>query len=228
MNKVSDIFLPATDAGLLFAPLIDHTLLKPEASAEQVKRLCAEAIHYGFASVCVLPCRLAEAVTALAGSAVKPCTVVAFPYGAVPTALKAHEAAAYAAQGAIELDMVLAVGALKDGRNDFVRNDIAAVVQAAPKAIIKVIIEASLLEDQEKIQACRLAVEAGAHFVKTSTGLVGGATVEDVRLMHKTVGASICIKASGGIRSLADARAMKEAGASRLGTSSAVTIVTSP
>jgi len=227
LSPLAHDFLPATDAGRALAPLMDHTLLKPDTSSAQVARLCGEARHYGFAAVCVLPCRLAEAVAHLAGSTVKAGTVVGFPYGAVPTAIKAREAETYAAMGAHELDMVLAMTALKDGQSDLVRHDIAAVVRAAPCATVKVILETALLETTEKILACRLAAEAGAHFVKTSTGLLAGATIADVRLLRQTVGDHLGVKASGGIRTLADARAMVEAGATRLGTSAAVAIVTS-
>jgi deoxyribose-phosphate aldolase len=227
INNIVHDLLPATDAGRPLASLMDHTLLKPEASAAQVARLCAEARHYGFAAVCVLPCRLEEAVGHLAGSAVKAGTVVGFPYGAVPTAIKAREAETYAALGAGELDMVLAISALKDGRSDLVRDDIAAVVKAGAGAAVKVILETALLEPMEKTLACRLAAEAGAHFVKTSTGLLAGATAADIRLLRQTVGDRLGVKASGGIRTLADARAMVEAGATRLGTSAAVAIVTS-
>ena len=217
---------PATEAGAKLAPLIDHTLLKPEASAAQILKLCKEALHYGFASVCVLPSRLPEAAAALAGSQVKAGTVVGFPYGATPALIKAKEAEAYAAMGANELDMVIAIAALKDARFDAVRADIAAVVKAAPDTTVKVILETALLSDDEKATACRLAMEAGAAFVKTSTGLLAGATAEDVRLMRRTVGEKMGVKASGGIRDLACAQAMAAAGASRLGTSAAITIVT--
>ncbi len=217
---------PPTEVGVKLAPLMDHTLLKPETSAAQILKLCKEALHYGFASVCVLPSRLPEAVAALAGSPVKAGTVVGFPYGATPTLIKAKEAETYAATGANELDMVIAIAALKDARFDIVREDIAAVVKAAPGAAVKVIIETALLNDDEKVAACRLALEAGAAFVKTSTGLLAGATAEDVRLMRRTVGDKMGVKASGGIRDLACAQAMMAAGASRLGTSAAVAIVT--
>ena len=218
----------ATDSGRILAPMIDHTLLKPEASSAQLSQICAEARHYCFATVCVLPCHLQETLELLAGSSVKAGTVVGFPYGAVPARIKAHEAETYAAAGAAELDMVLAIAALKRGKHDMVREDIAAVVRAAPSATIKVIIETALLETSEKQIACRLAEEAGAHFVKTSTGLLAGADVQDIRLMRQAVGDRLGVKASGGIRNQADAQAMVKAGANRLGTSAAVAIVTAP
>jgi len=205
------------------ASMIDHTLLKPDTSGAQVAEACEAAISKGFAAVCVPPSLVGVAASALAGSAVKPCTVIGFPMGYTTTAVKAFEARDAAANGARELDMVLAVSELKADNTDRVRDDIAAVVAAAPDCTIKVILETCLLEDDEKRTACRLVVEAGAHFVKTSTGLAGGgATVEDIRLLRKTVGPEFGVKASGGIRTLKHATAMMEAGATRLGTSSAL------
>jgi len=208
------------------AAAIDHTLLKAEADAAAVERLCAEARQHGFCSVCVLPSRVRLAGRALAGSPVRVCTVIGFPLGANVTEVKVLEARQAVAEGADELDMVLAVGALKDGEESLVRSDIAAVVAAAEGRIVKVILETCLLEDAEKARACELCVEAGASFVKTSTGFArAGATVADVALMRRAVGGALGVKASGGIRSRADALAMLEAGASRLGTSAGVAIV---
>lgn len=218
---------PLTEAGKRLAALIDHTLLKPDARRDQVLRLCEEAARFGFAAVCVNPWMLAPAVSALRGHPVKPCTVVGFPLGATTAEVKGFEAADAVKRGAAELDMVLNVSALKDGDRAAVRRDIEAVVRAAEGRIVKVILETCLLTDDEKRDACRLAVEAGARFVKTSTGLAGGgATVEDIRLMRAVVGPNIGVKASGGIRTSDDARRMVEAGATRIGTSAGVAIVT--
>jgi deoxyribose-phosphate aldolase len=217
-----------SDAGRRLAGVIDQTLLKPDARRDQVARLCEEAVRYGFAAVCVNPWMLPVAVSALRDSPVCPCTVVGFPLGATTAEAKAFEAAQSVALGAVELDMVLNVSALKDGDRAAVRRDIAGVVKAAKNRVVKVILETCLLSDDEKRDACRLAVEAGARYVKTSTGLAGGgATVEDIRLMRSVVGPDIGVKASGGIRTAADARRMIEAGATRIGTSSGVAIVTS-
>ena len=209
------------------AQRIDHTLLKPDATTRDVQRLCSEARAFGFAAVCVLPALLPVAVYELAGSAVVPCTVVGFPLGAVPTAVKAYEAAQYVQAGARELDMVMALWAAKNDCWSVVQEDMRAVVAAAgSRCAVKVIIETCLLNDQEKGAACRCAAGAGAAFVKTSTGLAGGgATAADIRLMRSTVGSGMGVKASGGIRTLADARAMLAAGASRIGTSSGVQIL---
>nr|PZN41774.1 MAG: deoxyribose-phosphate aldolase [Bacillota bacterium] len=209
------------------ARLIDHTLLKPEATEEQIRRLCAEARHYGFAAVCVNPWWVPLCVQELKGTGVKVATVIGFPLGATTTEAKAFEARQAVEAGAEELDMVINVGALKSGHLDRVQEDIAAVVRAAAGRVVKVILETGLLTDEEKVTACRLAVAAGAHFVKTSTGFgPGGATVADVRLMRQTVGDQVGVKASGGIRDHATAVAMVEAGASRIGASSSVAIVT--
>ena len=219
------IILP--EARRRIAALIDHTLLKPEATAQDVERLCEEAIAYDFAAVCVNPWLLPIAVRALTGSSVRPCTVVGFPLGANTTTSKAFEAGEAAAAGAREVDMVLAVGAIK--QKDYARAsaDLRAVVQAAGSlGSVKVILETCLLMDDEKVIACKLALEAGVHFVKTSTGLnSGGATIHDVALMRATVGDRAGVKASGGIRSLADAEAMIHAGANRIGTSAGISIV---
>jgi deoxyribose-phosphate aldolase len=210
---------------LKIASFIDHTLLKPDATAGQVAAVCREAIKHGFAAVCVHPCRLAQVVAALKGSAVKPCTVVGFPFGTQVTEAKAFEAADAVRRGAREIDMVMNIGALKDGDAGLVARDIGSVVAAAAGAPVKVIIETGLLTDGQKAEACRLAVDAGAAFVKTCTGFSGGgATVGDVRLMRSVVGASAGVKASGGIRTREEAAAMLEAGANRIGTSAGVAI----
>lgn len=205
--------------------MIDHTLLKPDATQEDVRRICAEAREYGFASVCVNSCYAALVRGELCGSGVKACCVVGFPLGAMSTAAKAFEAEQACADGAQEIDMVLNAGALKAGDDEYVLRDISAVVAAARGAIVKVILETCLLNDDEIVRACRLAVQAGASFVKTSTGFgSGGASVHDVALMRQTVGPEIGVKASGGIRTRADAVKMIEAGASRIGTSAGVAI----
>lgn len=210
------------------AHLIDHTLLKPEATIPEINQLCHEALLYNFASVCINPSHVRLAAQLLRNSDVKVCTVVGFPLGATSTAAKAAETEQALDDGATEIDMVINIGALKSKDDALVRQDIAAVAQAAHKrrALCKVIIETALLTDEEKVRACRLAKEAGADFVKTSTGFSkGGATVEDVALMRRTVGPGLGVKASGGIRSLADAQNMVAAGATRLGASAGVKIV---
>lgn len=208
------------------AKMIDHTVLKPETTPEMVEKVCAEAKSHGFASVCVNPSYVGLAADLLVGSSVKVCTVIGFPLGANNSIVKALEARDAVACGAQELDMVINVGALKCGNDSLVERDIAAVVEAADGRIVKVILETCLLTDEEKIRACNLAKKAGASFVKTSTGFnSGGATVEDICLMRKTVGSEMGVKASGGVRDLATAKAMIEAGANRLGTSSGVAIV---
>ena len=210
------------------APLIDHTLLKPETTPAQIEQLCAEARQYGFASTCTNPAFVALCAERLRGSPVKVCTVIGFPLGATLTAVKAFEAEDVVRQGASELDMVLNIGALKAANLDFVKQDIAAVVQVGHSAgaLVKVIIETCLLNDNEKITACRIAQEAGADFVKTSTGFsTGGATTADIARMRRTVGSQMGVKASGGIRALADVQAMIDAGANRIGTSAGVKIM---
>jgi len=211
------------------ARFIDHTLLKPDATAMDIRRLCAEGRENGFASVCVNPVWAELAAAELEGSDVKVCTVAGFPLGATPPENKAAEAERAAAGGAVEIDMVINIGALKEGDDDAVRDDIRAVAGACARggAILKVIIETALLTDDEKRRACRLAREAGAAFVKTSTGFgPGGATVEDVALMAGEVsGSGMGVKAAGGIKTLADARRMIAAGATRLGASAGVAIV---
>lgn len=214
------------NGGGALAPLIDHTLLKPEATPEAVARLCAEAVEHGFASVCVNPVHTDQAARLVKGTQVKVCTVIGFPLGANTPETKAFEAADAVSRGADELDMVLNVGALKGGDYALVERDISGVVKAAGGRVVKVILETALLSHDEKVKACELAVRAGAAFVKTSTGFgPGGATVDDVRLMRQVVGPDFGVKASGGIRDRETARRMVEAGANRLGTSSGVVIV---
>lgn len=205
---------------------IDHTILKANATRAQVEKLCDEAAEHGFASVCVNSCWVPLCAERLAGTGVSVCTVIGFPLGAMSTAGKAAEAAAAVADGADELDMVINVGWLVAGEDDLVRDDIAAVVAAAKGRCVKVIIETCLLDDEQKVRACELSVEAGATFVKTSTGFsTGGATVHDVALMAKTVAGRCKVKASGGIHNAAEAQAMIDAGADRIGTSSGIAIV---
>ncbi|GED58956.1 deoxyribose-phosphate aldolase [Brevibacillus formosus] len=206
---------------------IDHTLLKPDATQEMIDKLCAEAREHDFMSVCVNPYWVKRSAELLAGSNVKVCTVIGFPLGASTIESKAAETRDAIANGATEVDMVLNVGALKSGDLETVKKDIAAVKQAAGDILLKVILETCLLTEEEKVVACKLSVEAGADYVKTSTGFsTGGATVEDIALMRKTVGPNVGVKASGGVRDGETAVAMIEAGASRIGTSSGVSIVT--
>ena len=208
------------------ASYIDHTLLKPDASRSQIKAVCDEAKQYHFASVCVNPCWIPFIAEELKGSGVTACSVIGFPLGATLSSVKAEEAKAAVAAGAGEIDMVINVGAVKSGDWELVRDDIAAVNAAKGDAKLKVIIETCLLTDEEKVRVCEIAKETGADFVKTSTGFsTGGATVQDVALMRKTVGPKMGVKASGGIRTLEDALAMIEAGASRLGASAGVKII---
>ena len=208
------------------AAMIDHTLLKPEATPAQIEKLCAEAAEYHFASVCVNPVYIPLAARLLKGTGVKVCCVVGFPFGAIAPEQKAAEAASCAAMGAEELDMVIHVGAAKAGDWALVQRDIEGVVKAAAGHTVKVIIETCLLTDEEKVKACEAAKAAGAHFVKTSTGFsTGGATTHDIALMRKTVGPEMGVKASGGIRDYATAMAMIEAGANRIGASAGIAIV---
>jgi deoxyribose-phosphate aldolase len=209
------------------AGLIDHTLLKPEATRADVLKVCREARQYNFASVCVNPYWVPLVRTELAGSPVKVCAVVGFPLGATSTGSKAAEAAIAVRDGAQEVDMVINVGALRSGEPDAVKADIQAVVQAShPGAIVKVILETALLDDVQKALACRLAKAAGADFVKTSTGFgPAGATAHDIALMRRTVGPDMGVKAAGGIRTLADLQTMTAAGATRIGASASVKIV---
>ena len=208
------------------AAMIDHTLLKPEATPAQIEKLCAEAAEYHFASVCVNPVYIPLAARLLKGTGVKVCCVVGFPLGAIAPEQKAAEAASCAAMGAEELDMVIHVGAAKVGDWALVQRDIEGVVKAAAGHTVKVIIETCLLTDEEKVKACEAAKAAGAHFVKTSTGFsTGGATTHDIALMRKTVGPEMGVKASGGIRDYETAMAMIEAGANRIGASAGIAIV---
>lgn len=210
------------------AKYMDHTLLKPEATAADIDRVVAEARQYGTASVCVNPYWVARVAAGLAGSGVKTCTVIGFPLGATSTASKVAETRDATAHGAQEIDMVINIGELKAGNDDAVRSDISAVANAAHEAgaLLKVIIETCLLSDEEKRRACKLSIAGGADFVKTSTGFsTGGATTADIALMRETVGPELGVKASGGIRTLEAAEAMIEAGATRLGVSAAASIL---
>lgn len=205
---------------------IDHTVLKADTSKAKVQQIIDEAIQYDFMSVCINPTRVSFAAKQLATTDVKVCTVIGFPLGANTSAVKAFEAADAIKHGADEVDMVINIGAAKDGDWDLVESDIQAVVDASGDVLTKVIIETSLLTDEEKIKACQAAVRAGADFVKTSTGFsTAGATVSDIALMRQTVGPDMGVKASGGVRSIADAQAMIDAGATRLGTSNGVDIM---
>jgi deoxyribose-phosphate aldolase len=218
----------AQDVPLDLAKYIDHTLLKPDATQAEVDKMCEEAIEYGFASVCINPTWVKRAAERLKGSDVKVCTVIGFPLGATTPEIKAMEARRALRDGAREVDMVLNVGALKSGQNELVRKDIEKVVDAAHEggAIAKVILETSLLTDEEKVIASAISKQAKADFVKTSTGFGGGgATVYDVALMRETVGPDMGIKASGGVRTLEDAEDMIAAGATRIGASAGVQIV---
>lgn len=210
-----------------WASLIDHTLLKPEASEADIRKLCEEAAKFGFASVCVNPAWVKKAAKFLKGSGVPVCTVIGFPLGATLPDVKAFEARRAIFDGAKEVDMVINVGALKSGDDCAVEDDIRAVVEAAHDngVLCKVIIETALLTDDEKVRACVASKNAGADFVKTSTGFAkGGATVDDVSLMRRTVGSALGVKASGGVKGIDDARAMFEAGATRIGASVGVKI----
>lgn len=212
------------------AKLIDHTILKSIATQEDVTKLCNEALKYGFASVCINPSFVPFAANILNDSAVLVCTVIGFPLGSTSTAAKAFETAEAVKNGAIEVDMVINVGALKERRVEVVFQDILAVVEAAkganPRAITKVIIETCYLSDEEKVLACKLAKKAGAHFVKTSTGFgSAGATTQDIALMRETVGPEMGVKASGGIKNLQHVLEMVNAGASRIGASAGVDII---
>jgi deoxyribose-phosphate aldolase len=209
------------------ARYIDHTILKPEASLQDVTRVCDEAKQFKFASVCVNPSYIGYVARQLEGSGVAPCCVIGFPLGAHTPEAKAYEAADAAGNGAKEVDMVINVGAVKSNDWQLVKRDIEAVVNAAKgRALVKVIIETCLLTDEEKVKACAVSKMAGADFVKTSTGFsTGGATVEDVSLMRETVGREMGVKASGGVKTYEDAVSMVKAGASRLGTSSGAAIV---
>jgi deoxyribose-phosphate aldolase len=225
MTEEEGEFIPLSQEKM--ASVIDHTLLKPEATSEQIIKLCEEAAELGFASVCVNPIYVRLAAEKLAGSSVKVCTVIGFPLGASAPSVKVMEAANAMIDGATEVDMVLPIGQLKSRDYMAVYEDIRGVVRvASDKVIVKVILETALLTDEEKIASCLLAKKAGADFVKNSTGFGGGgATVEDIKLMRETVGPSMGIKASGAVRSQQDVLAMLAAGATRIGASSSVTIV---
>ncbi len=208
------------------AKKIDHTMLKADATKESIIRYCKEAKEHGFASVCVNTCHAALAASELEGTKIKTCCVVGFPLGAMMTTAKAFEAAEAVKAGAAEIDMVINIGAIKDKDWDCVRDDIKAVVEASKPAIVKVIIETCLLTEEEKVKACQLSEEAGAAFVKTSTGFsTGGATVEDIKLMKKTVGDRLQIKARGGIRTRTFAEDLIAAGADRIGAGNGVILL---
>ncbi|MDE4541602.1 deoxyribose-phosphate aldolase [Thermoanaerobacterium sp. R66] len=211
------------------AKMIDHTLLKPDATDSDIKKLADEAKEYGFASVCVNPCHVKLVADVLKNSDVKVCTVIGFPLGANTTETKVFEAKEAISNGANEIDMVLNIGKLKSGDYDYVKKDIEAVTKVAKsfgEIIVKVILETCYLTDEEKVKACEITVDAGADFVKTSTGFgSGGATVHDVELMRKTVGENFGVKASGGIRTADFAKEIVKAGANRIGTSSGIQIV---
>ena len=234
MNRIVDagaarigLVLGETASARDWASLIDHTLLKPEATDEDIKKLCEEAARFRFASVCVNPTWVRAAVCNLQGTGVPVCTVIGFPLGATLPDVKAYEARRAICDGAREVDMVINVGALRSGDDCLVEHDIRLVAEAAHEygALCKVIIETALLNDDEKVRACRAAKQAGADFVKTSTGFSkGGATVADIALMRRTVGAGLGVKASGGVKGLDDARKLVEAGATRIGASVGVKI----
>jgi deoxyribose-phosphate aldolase len=210
------------------ARLIDHTLLKPEASREDIQRLCEEAIDYGFASVCVNPWNVSQAAELVRGTEVRVCAVVGFPLGATLPIVKEFEAGEALKDGAQEIDMVINIGALKSGQEALAEADIRGVADASHRAgaLCKVILETAVLTREEKVRGSLLAKKAGADFVKTSTGFgPGGATAEDVRLIRETIGSGTGIKAAGGVRTLEDLRKMVEAGATRIGTSSGVKII---
>jgi len=217
-----------SEAAREVARYIDHTLLKPDATRDEILKVCEEGVRFGFASVCINPIWVRDAACALRGSGVKVCTVIGFPLGANEPDTKAYEARRAIFDGASELDMVINIGALKSGDHDLVSRDIRGVVQVAHEVgyICKVIIETALLTDDEKVSACLIAKEAGADFVKTSTGFSkGGATAADVALMRRSVGGQMGVKASGGVRDLKQAQEMIHAGATRIGASVGVKII---
>ncbi len=215
----------AVDVAAL-AAMIDHTILKPDATEQEVGVFCDQARAHGFRSVCVNPVHVAFVAGRLAGSEVRTCSVIGFPFGATTPATKAYEAAGAIADGADEIDMVIAIASLKAGRYGRLQEDIGAVREATRGAVLKVIIETSMLTEEEKRAACSIARDVGADFVKTSTGFGGGgATVEDVALMRREVGAAMGVKASGGVRTREAAEAMIAAGATRIGTSSGLAII---
>lgn len=209
-----------------YAKFIDHTQLKPESTREQIDKIINEAKEYGFKSICVNPTHVKYSAEQLKGTDVLVCTVIGFPLGASTKEVKAFETKNAIENGASEIDMVINIGALKDGRLDEVKDDIESVVKASNGKTVKVIIETVLLSDEEKVTACKIAKEAGADFVKTSTGFAGGgATTSDVKLMKDTVGEALEVKASGGVRNLEDFNNMLEAGATRIGASAGVQII---
>jgi deoxyribose-phosphate aldolase len=227
-TRLSARGLNAADVPADIAGFIDHTLLKPEATPAEIEKLCKEAREYHFAAVCVNPPFVKQCADLLRGSEVEVATVVGFPLGAHTTATKVFETEQALVDGATEIDMVINIGELKAGRDDFVQSDIRAVVEAAHRAgaIVKVIIEAALLNDEQKVRASRLSKQAGADFVKTSTGFgPGGATAHDVALMRETVGPGLGVKAAGGVKNLEQAQEMIKAGATRIGASAGVKIV---
>jgi deoxyribose-phosphate aldolase len=206
--------------------MMDHSLLRPQSTRAELKKLCGEALQYGFKAVCVNPVHVADAFSILEGSEVTVCSVIGFPFGTHPPQIKAAETREVIRLGAQEIDMVIQVGALKEGRNPEVVEDIRAVVDAASGCPVKVILETCYLTEEEKIRGCKLTMEAGASFVKTSTGFgSAGARVEDVSLMRKVIGKDFGLKAAGGIRTLEDVLKMVEAGANRLGLSGSVAII---
>jgi deoxyribose-phosphate aldolase len=218
--------LPADALAAKLASMIDHTFLKPDATKADLEKVCEEARTHGFATVCVNSSRVAYVANLLAGSKTLPIAVVGFPLGAASSASKAFETKQAIQDGAREIDMVINIGALREQNYSFVEEDIRAVVESAKPYPVKVILETSTLSETEKVKACELSVNAGAHFVKTSTGFgSGGATVEDIKLMRKEVGSEIGVKASGGIRTFNDAIKMINAGANRLGASASVAII---
>lgn len=226
--EIAEDILARTGRPETIAPLIDHTLLKPEATRDQVRQACREALAHGFAAVCVNPVWIPLCASELAGSRVKAITVVGFPLGSTMTEVKLHEAEAALRNGAQEIDMVMHTGALRSGEFDTVKSDIRSVTEVVhgAGALMKVIIEAAVLDDKQKAVACTLAKLAGADFVKTSTGFVpGGASAHDVALMRATVGEEMGVKAAGGIRTLEDVLLMMRAGANRIGTSASVAIM---
>ena len=227
-RTVSSAQLGVKNIAADMAGMIDHTILKPNATEDQLRQLCAEAREFGFATVCVNPAWVSLCAELLRGSTVKVCTVIGFPLGATLPEVKAFEAEHCARLGATELDMVINIGALKSRQHDAVKDDIAAVVNAAHAlgAIVKVIIEAAYLTDEEKVEACVLSKAADADYVKTSTGFAtSGATVEDVALMRRVVGPEMGVKAAGGVKTAEDAKAMIAAGATRIGSSASVRII---
>lgn len=217
--------VPRLTQGAL-AALIDHTLLKPDATRVEIEKLCTEADRFKFASVCVQPYRVAMAAERLEKSDVKVCTVIGFPLGANRAEIKALEAVRACTDGALELDMVINIGAAKDGNWSVIQTEIESIVRAAQERIVKVILETALLSNEQIVRVCKIAKDAGAMYVKTSTGFAsGGATIEAVKLMRETVGDDMGVKASGGIRDLETLLKMVDAGANRIGTSSGVGIM---